>query len=127
MFEQRTIDYGVDADGVKMSESIVKHHVCERSPEKLLAWLLLRIESWTRIRAHEHLRHEFGDVATNEFLHWLREHDIPVLPPRMRVPNVSPSELERILAQTEIVIGVAPQVSYDDGTCASIEGRCAKR
>jgi hypothetical protein len=52
------------------------HHVCERSPERMLSWLLNRIGSQTDARFDQHLRHEFGDEATKELLAWLKKHGV---------------------------------------------------
>lgn len=50
------------------------YHECPRRPERLLAWMLVRVGSLTHARFDQHLRHEFGDQATNDLLEWLKRH-----------------------------------------------------
>ncbi len=49
------------------------HHECAREPSKQIAWLLTRIGSWTNARWDQHLRNEFGDVAANAAIEFLRD------------------------------------------------------
>jgi hypothetical protein len=58
------------------------YHVCPRAPEKALAWLLERIGSWSNARFDQHLRYNFGDQATEDFLTWLDRNGVERPPTR---------------------------------------------
>jgi hypothetical protein len=50
----------------------------------MLQWLLDRIGSWTNARWDQHLRHEFGDEATDaliEYLGFVKTAHAPALAP----------------------------------------------
>jgi hypothetical protein len=44
-----------------------------------IAWLLIKIGSWSHSRFDEHLRYEFGDAFTDEAMAWLGKHVAPKL------------------------------------------------
>ncbi len=54
------------------------YHDCPRRPEKTLAWILIHIGSLTSSRFDQHLRYQFGDVATNDLLEWLERNAVEI-------------------------------------------------